>query len=282
MDGLELHMRKCGLKESRGSLWLVMHEFLQRGHALMHPVRRRGDKRRHSRAHAADPVLGGPKLAGLLFTASSTSEQRSVYLAEQPIGDRNAFAHSLHAEFERSYVVRDLAHVVERNPGCFLDLEEEQIRERGLRAFDLRGEDCFLADEGIEEECGVGQETRHAIEASEREQRPIHFLAKCRVNFESRRGREGLWDERSYGLSAYGGPRLDRAGGTPLHTLSPPLKVPSLGCPLFKVVPGTFTNDRTEAGPASASEFWGTTFRGPELPDANVAANGRARRHNYL
>ena len=70
---------------------------------------------------------------------------------------------------ERGDVVRDLDDVVERDAGRLLDLEEQQVGERGLRALDLRREHGFLADVGVEEERLVGQEGRDAVESAERE-----------------------------------------------------------------------------------------------------------------
>jgi hypothetical protein len=39
-----------------------------------------------------------------------------------------------------------------------IQLEQEQVGKGGLRPFDLRGKDRFLADVGIEEEKRVGEE----------------------------------------------------------------------------------------------------------------------------
>jgi hypothetical protein len=40
--------------------------------------------------------------------------------------------------FQGGDIARDFHHVVEGYTGCFLQLEEQQVGERGLGAFDLR------------------------------------------------------------------------------------------------------------------------------------------------
>jgi len=53
---------------------------------------------------------------------------------------------ALEAMHRRSDVVRDFADIVDGLPSLGLRLEAEKVGERGLRAFDLRGEDRLLAD----------------------------------------------------------------------------------------------------------------------------------------
>jgi len=67
---------------------------------------------------------------------------------------------------QSSDVVGNLRHLAEGNTWRFLELEKEQVREGGLGALDLRGEDRLLADVGIEEERGVGKQSRDAVEIS--------------------------------------------------------------------------------------------------------------------
>ena len=82
-------------------------------------------------------------------------------------------AQAREAVLQRGDVVRDLDDVVERHAGRLVDLEQQQIRERGLRAFDLRREHRFSADVGVEEELGIRQQGRDAVEAAAGEQRAL-------------------------------------------------------------------------------------------------------------
>src|SRR5690606_27196199 len=66
MDRLELHVGEAGPDEVRQAVAPIVEEALERSHR----VRDRGVRRRHehgiTRPGAADPVLGTPKLAGVL------------------------------------------------------------------------------------------------------------------------------------------------------------------------------------------------------------------------
>src|SRR3990172_1777292 len=113
---------------------------------------RRWDKPRIAGPRAAQPVLAAPEFSGCLPRAPPPGEEDLVYLTEEPVGDREATADSPEAVLEGAHVVRDLGGIVEWHAGSLLHLEEQQVRQRGLRAFDLRREDGFLPDVGVEEE----------------------------------------------------------------------------------------------------------------------------------
>jgi hypothetical protein len=65
-----------------------------------------------------------------------------------------------------SNVVGDLHNIVKGGSGDFLQLKEEEIREGGLGALNLRGENCFPSHIGIEEEMGIRQQGTDAIQAT--------------------------------------------------------------------------------------------------------------------
>ena len=162
--GLDEHRQSCSGSSCRNAR--------ARPCSLDHPGGG-GTKRALPGRRAADPVLAAAELAGLFVAAASAGQELAVDLPQQPVREREAAAQPLQAVFERGDVVGDLEHVVEGDAGRFVDLEQQQVRERRLRAFDLRGEHGLLADVGVEEELGVGQQSRDAVEPSAGEERPL-------------------------------------------------------------------------------------------------------------
>jgi hypothetical protein len=71
------------------------------------------------------------------LAAATLGEQDLVNLAEEAIRDREPLAHPFDTVLECTDVARDFADVVERNAGRLIQLEQQQVGERGLRAFDL-------------------------------------------------------------------------------------------------------------------------------------------------
>jgi hypothetical protein len=59
-------------------------------------------------------------------------------LADQTIRERETLSKAFQPVFEGRDVVRDLDDVIERGPRRFVQLEQKEIRERGLSALDLR------------------------------------------------------------------------------------------------------------------------------------------------
>jgi hypothetical protein len=51
---------------------------------------------------------------------------------------KNWFSYFRLYEPTEAYVVRHLDHVIERRPRRFFQLEQQQVRQRRLRSFDLR------------------------------------------------------------------------------------------------------------------------------------------------
>ena len=70
-------------------------------------------------------------------------------------------------------------------------LEGEQIHQRGLRTFDLGGDHCFLADEGVEEPVEGGDHLASEVEPGQRVLRGAKALPEAAIQDEGRR----LWWE---------------------------------------------------------------------------------------
>jgi prevent-host-death family protein len=60
----------------------------------------------------------------------------------------------------RRHAAADLARILHRHTGLLVDLVQQQVRERGLRALDLRGQHRLLAHEAVEQQRRVGQIAR--------------------------------------------------------------------------------------------------------------------------
>ena len=174
VDGLELHVRESRLQQ-RGLL-LRMEETLERRHAPGHL----GVRGRHedgvSRAGPSDPVLREPELAGGSFAAPPARHQHAVDLADQAVRQRKPLPQPAQTVFEGGHVVRDFAHVVERNPRRLLHLEEQEVGQRRLRSFDLGRKHCFLAYVGVQEQLLVRQKLCDALEATQCEHRRLQGL----------------------------------------------------------------------------------------------------------
>jgi hypothetical protein len=129
-----------------------MQEALERGHAVGYRGVGRGHEDGVAGAAPADPVLRAAELAGILAAAPPVCEEHTVDLADQAVREREALTQPGEPMVQGRDVVRDLDHLVERHTRCFVQLEEQEVRERRLRPLDLRGEHRLLADVGVEEE----------------------------------------------------------------------------------------------------------------------------------
>src|SRR5262245_18599545 len=58
--------------------------------------------------------------------------------------------------FQRGDIARDFHHVVEGHTGCLFQLEEQQVGERRLSAFDLRRKHRLATDIGVRKMFGSG------------------------------------------------------------------------------------------------------------------------------
>ena len=111
---------------------------------------------------------GGTRPAACRLRARARAEP--VDLADEPVREREAVGQTAEAVLQRSHVVGDLDHVVEGHAGRLVQLEEQQVREGGLRALDLGGEHCLLAHVGVEEERRVRQQRGDAVQPAAREE----------------------------------------------------------------------------------------------------------------
>jgi hypothetical protein len=93
-------------------------------------------------------------------------------------------------------VAGDLHHVIEGNARRHLQFKEEQVRERGLGAFDLGGEQGLATHVGVEEQLRIGKQGRGSIEAAAGQRRPIVQRLQRTLQQHRRIGRQGRRDER--------------------------------------------------------------------------------------
>jgi hypothetical protein len=173
MDRLELHVRQGRAQEHRHAVALRVKELLELRHALGN----RRVWRRHesgvSRSRATNPVLGAAEFARILPASAAAGEEDSVDLSNQAIRKWEPVAQSSETVVERGDVVGDLGYVVQRHARRFIQLEEEQIRERRLRPLDLGGEHRFLSDVGVEEERLVREQRGDAVQPTDRQDGPF-------------------------------------------------------------------------------------------------------------
>ena len=188
MDGLELHVRQPRPDEDGEPVVSGVQEALERRHAVGHG----GVGRRHEDGVAgpgpADPVLRAAEFAGGLGAAASRRQQDGVHLADQAVRQREALAQAPQAVLEGGDVVRDFDDVIQRNAGCLRGLEEQQVRQRRLHAFDLRGEHGFLAHVDVEEEAPVREERRDAVEPTHGKHRGFQRRLQCAIQVQGGHG----------------------------------------------------------------------------------------------
>jgi hypothetical protein len=73
-----------------------------------------------------------------------------MYFPDETERERKTLLETLESVIHGRDIVRDLLDIIERYAGDVLILEEKQVRERGLRTFDLGGEQSLLAHVQIE------------------------------------------------------------------------------------------------------------------------------------
>jgi hypothetical protein len=113
-------------------------------------------------------------------------------LTDQPVRKRKAFAKPRQPVIEGPDAVRHFDDVIQRNARSLVQLEEKKVRERRLRSLDLRREHCLLANIAIEEERGLGKQSRNAVETPQRDRRVLERpLERSRELERIRRQRSG-------------------------------------------------------------------------------------------
>ena len=151
VDRLELHVRESGPHQGR-QVAVGMPPALQRRQNVRDVLGRGRDEAGVARPAAADPVLRAADLAGQLVRAAGAAHQNPVGFAQQAHAERQPIRiRKLPASVrDGSHVVADLLDIVGSfgATGRFIG---DDVRQRGLRALDLRGDHRLLADEPVEE-----------------------------------------------------------------------------------------------------------------------------------
>src|SRR3990170_2610378 len=111
-------------------------------------------------------------------------------LAEEPQANREPAPNALEAMIHRPDVVRGLADVLDRHARRNVVLEEQEVGERRLSAFDLRRQDRFLPDVRVQELIWIGQQQRDSIQTTKRLISEIEQCLHLRVDRECRHGRK--------------------------------------------------------------------------------------------
>ena len=68
-------------------------------------------------------------------------------------------------------VIRDFLHVVQQHAGHPFHFKKQEVGKAGLGAFDLRGQDGFLANVGVEEDRRTGQHGGQSVQAAQSQHR---------------------------------------------------------------------------------------------------------------
>ncbi len=204
VDGLELHVRESRTHKDRQAIAVRVEEALQVGHAVLDRRVRRRDETGVPGPRAADPVLRAPELARGAAAPAAPRQQHAVDLAYQPVGEREPRSQSGKPVVESGDVVGDLRDVADGRAGQFLQLEEQEVRQRRLRPLDLRGQHRFLADVRVQEERRVWQQRRDPVEATDREHGCLEGLLPPGAEVERRDRRERGGHEGADRLPAHG------------------------------------------------------------------------------
>ena len=187
VDRLELDVDQAGLDQGGQAIGRVVDEQLELAHALLDDVRRR-DERRVAGPGAAYPVLAAAEFAGILLLPAAGTQEDAVNSPQQPQAQGRTALQPVQAMIYRGGIVGDLADVVQRHARRILCLELQQFRKRGLRALDLRREQCLLADIHVDQQRWVRQNRCDPVEATQGLVRALQGLQQpCKVERRVRR-----------------------------------------------------------------------------------------------
>ena len=118
-----------------------------------------------------------------------------MQLSQEPVRKGETLPRPSQAVLQGRHVVGDLDDVVDRNPRRFFELEEKEIRQRGLRSLDLGGENGFLPNVRVKEEMSVREQRPDTVQAAQREQGPIQAVTDSGIDGERRIRRKRPRDE---------------------------------------------------------------------------------------
>ena len=93
-----------------------------------------------------------------MLATTALGQQDAVDFPEQPRRQGQPGLQQVQAMLERGNIVADFPHVLQRNAGHLIQLEQQQVGERRLRAFDHGGQHGLLADVHVEELRSVRQQ----------------------------------------------------------------------------------------------------------------------------
>jgi hypothetical protein len=135
---------------------LIVEKSLKAVETLHEPFGRGRNKRSIPGPGSSDPVLCPAKLTGHLVGSPSAPQQNCVDLPNQAQRERKSLAQAFQTMLHGGDVVRNFLHVLDGDVRYLIVLKQEQVGERGLSAFDLRGDQGLLTNIQIMEESGVG------------------------------------------------------------------------------------------------------------------------------
>lgn len=223
VNGLELHMRQRRLDERRRGLRLVVEEALERREAVLQRIGRRRHECRVAGPRTAYPHLRAPHLAGCLAASAGMREQDLVHFTQQAHAQRQPAFQPLQAALQRHHAAAHLARIGYRHAWLLFDLVQQQVRERRLRALDLRRQHRLLAHEAVEQQGRIGQVRGDGIEPAERQQGIVETPAQGRRPLQRRRRRQRRRHEGVERLACRGDSHIPAGSGS-LHGLEPNLK----------------------------------------------------------
>jgi hypothetical protein len=180
---------------------------------LLQPLQRLGDRRRAQLRRRAEPpdrgerpalqlVVNPERGAGAAPQAADALPVLPELLSQRagcPHGALGRRPRALREEGEPSLPVALSAHFVEEVVVLLAVRLEVQAQ---VDTLDLGGEHRLLPDVGVEEQRGLREEHRDAVEPSQVDEGPVERLPEFRVRGERRGGRQGERDERSHPLPA--------------------------------------------------------------------------------
>ncbi len=139
---------------------VVVEKSLPLTEALVHFLRGRWNVRRRGEraARRTDPVLRAAELAGRGPIPAHPAHELLVEFADEPQG-KWQLRQALDAVFQRVDVVGHLAKVLRAAVHLRAGFRRQQLAQRGLRALDAAGKHRLAANEGADQEVGVGQAT---------------------------------------------------------------------------------------------------------------------------
>ena len=156
-----------------------------------------------------------------MLAAPSPGKHHLVHFPYQPVGKRETFPESHNPVLRRSNVAGDFYDVIKRRARGFFDLEEQQVRQRGLSPFDLRRKNSLSPYVGVEEEIRVRKQEGDAVQSSKRERRAFQLALVGTREINWRSWRQWIWDEGANFLAAGDADVVSACAASP-HLISLP------------------------------------------------------------